>query len=117
MKKHALVVDDNSDLRLLLRRALERQGYQVALAEHGLAAMNRLTAGLKPCVVILDLMMPVMSGHEFLSWKNSALDFEKIPVVVLTAQPSQELPGARCCLEKPVNLEALFSVVEECCCA
>ena len=60
-----LVVDDDADVRLLLRRMLEKAGYVVVEAEHGRAALARL-AELTPELILLDLMMPEMDGFEFL---------------------------------------------------
>ena len=61
-----LIVEDDAPLRELLRRMLEREGYTVVEAEHGRAALDRLREGA-PGVILLDLMMPVMDGFEFLA--------------------------------------------------
>jgi CheY-like chemotaxis protein len=80
-----LVVDDDSAVRSALKELFETEGYIVATAANGRAALNRLAAGLRPCVVLLDLMMPVMDGWDFRTeqLKNPAL--KEIPVFILTA--------------------------------
>jgi len=88
--KHArdrpiLIVDDDPDVRTLLRRMLEREGYRVAEAEHGRAALVRLAHGL-PGVILLDLMMPEMDGFEFLVELRRHETAHAVPVVVVTAK-------------------------------
>jgi CheY-like chemotaxis protein len=80
-----LVVDDDPDVRLLLRRMLERAEYAVAEAEHGRAALARL-AELTPELILLDLMMPEMDGFEFLDELRRRPAGRSIPVVVFTAK-------------------------------
>lgn len=114
----ALVVDDNKDIRNLIKQALELEGFEVQEAENGAIAKRKLEAGLNPCVVLLDLMMPVMDGREFLKLKNSRTDWEKIKVVVVSALSAthESLPGAEAVLKKPVDIEAMVEIIEECCC-
>ena len=80
-----LVVDDDSAVRTALKELFETEGYTVAVAANGRAALNHLGSGLRPCVVLLDLMMPVMDGWDFRTeqLKNPAL--KEIPVFILTA--------------------------------
>ncbi len=79
-----MVVDDDPDLRAVLRKLLEEQGCAVVEAENGLAAL-RLVAESPPSLILLDLIMPQLDGFGFMSQlrKNPAL--RSIPVVVLTA--------------------------------
>jgi len=78
-----LVVDDDDATRQLVRSTLERQGYAVAEAEHGQAALELLVA--RPvALVLLDLMMPVMDGFAFLD--ALCLRPSPPPVVVVTAK-------------------------------
>ena len=60
-----LVVDDDRDIRESLRELLAEAGYAVAVAENGRVALERLRAGLRPGVILLDLMMPIMDGMTF----------------------------------------------------
>ncbi len=84
MSKTVLVVDDDPTQRRLIQAVLEREGFAVAHAESGDAAMSHLMAGAKVDVILLDLVMPRMSGHETLV-ELRARGFHQ-PVIVVTAQ-------------------------------
>jgi CheY-like chemotaxis protein len=79
-----LVIDDDPQLRALVRHLLEEQGWQVTEAENGIAGLRRL-AERPPNLILLDLMMPQLDGFGFMTQlrKNSA--WRGVPVVVLTA--------------------------------
>ncbi len=80
-----LVVDDDEEVREMFRRALEKQGWQVAEAENGRDALDRMRQRV-PELIILDLMMPVMDGFDFLLELRKVADWQRIPVVVVTAK-------------------------------
>jgi CheY-like chemotaxis protein len=82
---HALVVDDDESIRALFRRALDEDGWSVAEAANGAEALERVSA-CRPNIVLLDLMMPVMDGFEFLLEFRKAIENAKIPVIVVTAK-------------------------------
>jgi CheY-like chemotaxis protein len=82
--RRALVVDDDDDLRRRLRGLLEKDGWAVDEAADGREALDRL--GGQPSLVLLDLLMPVMDGFEFLAEFRQRDGFETVPVVVLTAK-------------------------------
>lgn len=111
----ALVVDDNADIRALLTRALEMEGFQVTAAENGEAAKTMIETVDKPCVILLDLMMPVMDGKQFLEWKNQQRHLDDVPVIVISALRDATLQGVRAALKKPIDLNELFEVVEDLC--
>jgi len=79
-----LIVEDDANLREMLRRTLEAEDWPVAEAEHGRAALESIRAR-RPAVVLLDLMMPVMDGFELLAELRQNEDWRTIPVVVITA--------------------------------
>jgi CheY-like chemotaxis protein len=81
----ALVVDDDDVFRRSVRQALEPTGWQVAEAENGQVAVEAIT-GARPDVIILDLMMPIMDGFEFLNEMHRGPDWQDIPVVIITAK-------------------------------
>jgi PAS domain S-box-containing protein len=83
--RRVLVVDDEAETRALLRRTLERAGWPVTEAENGRAALERIKASA-PEVVVLDLLMPVMNGFEFLREMRAHAEWRSIPVVVVTAK-------------------------------
>ncbi len=80
-----LVIDDDPSARELLRRNLQRDGWTIVEAEHGKAALEILRR-VKPAAILLDLMMPVMDGFEFLAEFGKTNGAEQIPVIVVTAQ-------------------------------
>jgi CheY-like chemotaxis protein len=80
-----LVVDDDASFRSALREYLETEGYSVSEAANGLAALGRLRDGLRPSVIVFDLMMPVMDGWDFRDWQLNDPDLRNIPVVLVTA--------------------------------
>jgi len=79
-----LIVEDDANLREMLRRTLEAEAWPVAEAEHGRAALESIRAR-RPAVVLLDLMMPVMDGFEVLAELRQNENWRTIPVVVITA--------------------------------
>ncbi len=83
--RSALVVEDDPDTRSLLTRLLEREGWRVREAEHGRAGLDRLEEEL-PDLILLDLMMPVMDGFEFLRTLRTREGWREVPVVVVTAK-------------------------------
>jgi CheY-like chemotaxis protein len=80
-----LVVDDDDNVRTLLRRLLEAEGFRVAEASDGKEALQRVNEN-QPDLIILDLMMPVMDGFQFAAELRAVEAWKKIPVVVSTAR-------------------------------
>src|SRR5688572_28490214 len=78
-----LVIDDDADYRLGLRAALEKAGCEVHEAENGLVGLE-LCRALQPSIVLLDVVMPVMDGSEFLKIKQADARIMYIPVVVIS---------------------------------
>ena len=82
---HALVVDDDEAIRELFRRALEEDGWTVAVAENGALALERAAEQI-PDLVLLDLMMPVMDGFDFVLHFRNMTDCKTTPIIVVTAK-------------------------------
>jgi two-component system response regulator MtrA len=80
-----LVAEDDSDLRLLVSLKLESAGHEVVAVEDGTSAANRCGA-IRPDLVILDLMMPGMSGLEVCRFIRADDDLRSTPVILLTAR-------------------------------
>ncbi len=117
-KNRILIVDDEPNVRLVLRTALGSVGYEVGEAEDGAKALEQLTSGQTSFdLILLDLQMPKMDGMELLSRLRDA--GSAIPVVILTAHGS--IPeavaamklGAIDFLTKPMTPEALRRAVAE----
>jgi two-component system chemotaxis response regulator CheY len=116
-----LVVDDEVSVREVIREVLEDEGFATLAARDGLDAVRRLRSGLRPCVIVLDLMMPRMSGWEFASWLRSEEDLRSIPFVVVTAYEtdteSDAVRYADAVLQKPLRIGELIEFVSRRCAA
>jgi len=88
-ERRALVVDDIPENREMLRRTLEQEGWQVSEAENGQVALEKL-AEQAPSLILLDLMMPVMDGFEFVMEMHKLESSTDIPIVVVTAKDITE---------------------------
>jgi two-component system, OmpR family, response regulator CpxR len=111
-----LVVDDDPDIRETLRFVLEDAGYPVYSAENGKEALAILaTAERLPGLILLDLMMPVMSGDEMLKALKTVRALAQIPVTIVTASGAPMPPLATGLLKKPVDLDVLLRIVERSC--
>lgn len=111
-----LLVEDDGDIRMALESFLHQEGYPVETAENGKEGLEKLEKK-KPGLVLLDLMMPVMNGWEFLEEKNHREPpVSKVPVLVISAVPgSPRIPGALGFLKKPIDLNRLMDFVETYC--
>jgi two-component system response regulator MprA len=105
-----LVVDDDADNRDTLADVLAEEGYDVEKAAGALEALGMLMGGLRPQLVLLDLVMPGMSGDELLS-KLRGSDLAEVPVVVLSARHDWQPPEGVECLHKPVGLATMLEAV------
>jgi signal transduction histidine kinase/CheY-like chemotaxis protein len=94
--RHALVVEDDADSRIVLSRHLEREGWQVRSAENGREGLDRMAEEI-PDLVLLDLMMPVMDGFDFILAVRDHPEWRLVPIVVVTAK--ELTPGERRFLE------------------
>ena len=110
--KFVLVVDDDPSLLEVTSFVIESEGMAVETAKNGEEALALLQAGRLPGLVLLDLMMPVMNGWEFLEVVGKDPLLKGIPVVVLTAAARPDVPGVAGVLCKPMDLKALLRVVE-----
>lgn len=114
-KQKILLVDDDVDSTEALAELLSREGYSVACAENGLEALDYLAHSKPPCLIILDLMMPVMSGWEFRQRQTSDPKLKSLPVVIVSATGPTKGLHANAVLQKPVDFRDLMHVVRENC--
>ncbi len=108
-----LVVDDDSDVRDAVTDALELEGYSVVSAMHGAEALERLRER-RPVLIIVDLMMPVMDGHTFITAKNRDPTIAQIPILVATAEPRVNVEGVTVFMRKPFDLDSFLASVARC---
>ena len=111
------VVEDDVDTRDMLGRFLELEGFNVEVASNGKQALERLNAGVHPCVILLDLMMPVMDGWQFRRAQARDKQLAEIPVIVVSAAGRERISevDADAYLSKPVDLEQLLDRVNQYC--
>jgi len=111
-----LVVDDDFSIRESLQDALGAEGYAVDVAENGADALFKMRRRGRPDVVLLDLMMPVMNGWQFLHEVGHDDELTGLTVVVLSAMPeAAELDGVFDVIAKPFTYKRLLSAVERAC--
>lgn len=111
-----LVVDDDADIRMVLRTNLEEEGFAVREADGGAAAIESIK-GDPPDLVILDVMMPEVDGYDVLGDIRSKPEFEELPVVLLTARRQESdvwegwSSGADYYMTKPFKMNELVRFV------
>jgi CheY-like chemotaxis protein len=110
IQKTVLVVDDEADIRESLQDALGDEGYAVVVASNGKEALQLLPGLPRPCAVILDIIMPVMSGTELYEAMRTTPTLADIPVLISTSDPSRA-PSRVPVMKKPINLDRLLLTV------
>ncbi|HZI09715.1 MAG TPA: response regulator [Myxococcus sp.] len=112
-----LLVEDHADSRELLEDFLTLEGFAVETASNGMTAWERLGRAPRPDAVLLDLMMPVMSGWELMRHVRADARLSSMPVVVVSgAGNAQPLPeGIRAAVPKPVDLVELRDTLARVC--
>src|SRR5579883_1831845 len=118
-KRLIMIVEDDPDIRESILEVLADSEYHPIAASNGQEALAQLHSGLKPCLILLDIMMPIMDGWGFRAAQKQDAELAKIPVVVLTAHASAEKTaremGAAAYLKKPISLDALLAMVQRYC--
>ena len=114
-----LIVEDDVDTREALKFFLETYGYAVVSASDGADGLAQLHAGLRPSLILLDLMMPRKNGFQFRVDQAMDPELSEIPVVVYSgnrdACRGEEVGGAVAHLRKPIEVEKLLEVVRAFC--
>jgi CheY-like chemotaxis protein len=115
-----LVVDDERSIVEALSDLLESEGYRVATATDGIEALEKLLGGLRPSLIVLDLMMPRMDGWDFRHAQMNFPGLKDIPVIILTAAGFSEASvkaqfGEVELVSKPFAPQYLLQVVQQSC--
>lgn len=111
-----LVVEDDQDSREAMIDVLRFEGYDARGAENGRAALDLLRSGsFEADVILVDLFMPNMGGHDFERMLRAEPRFANIPIIVCTGDSDARVPGAFASLQKPFDIEALVSIVQRGC--
>jgi CheY-like chemotaxis protein len=118
-KSPVLVVEDDAEVRGTMLKLLESEGYRAVGAANGQEAFALIRSGIRPCLILLDLGMPVMDGREFRATQLKDEKLAIIPVVVFSARPDAEeiatSISAVAALKKPVRFEHLRRLLEQHC--
>ena len=120
MCNRILIIEDEPDLRATLTDLLEMEGFAVASAANGAEGLDMLDQAGPPCLILLDLMMPVMNGWEFLETLKVRSGLRpsglSIAVVSAAADVSDVRERYGCVvLKKPVRIEQLLALAQEHC--
>jgi CheY-like chemotaxis protein len=117
-RKLVLVADDDAAVCESMSELLEAKGYSVMQADNGQKALEVLREGARlPCMVVLDLTMPVMEGQAFLMLRSVYPVLRNVPVVVISGnmQSGAQLEGIDAYLRKPVRIERLIDIIGQHC--
>lgn len=111
-----LIIEDNDGIRETLQIFLELERYTIFTAANGKEGLEALQRHSRPCLILLDLMMPVMNGWEFAEQMKKDESFATIPIVVVTAYGDQtDAINAMKVIKKPIDLEVLLEAVKDAC--
>lgn len=114
-----LLIEDDDSIREITQELLESEGYNVATAANGHAALELLHSMRDdlPCLILLDLMMPVMDGWQFMEKKRVDPQLNAIPVVAFSALEERKISAARTddVIRKPINPDVMIKVIKKYC--
>jgi CheY-like chemotaxis protein len=112
-----LIVEDDADLRDMMAQLLALEGFRAETVSNGREALEYLRRGDFPEVILLDLMMPVMDGWEFLRHQQQNAEFAAVPVVVLSAVDTNSVGRLEdtAFLKKPLDFDRLLDMVRRYC--
>ena len=108
----ALLIEDDHDTLNAIVAVLERLGLAVVTANNGEEAIRQLDRGLRPDLILADLMLPKVSGWDLLQYLREQPELRQIPTVVMTGFPRENLRvAADVVLHKPVDYDRLINTV------
>lgn len=114
--RSVLIVEDEEGIRETIKMALELEGYEVFVASNGREGLELIPKIPRPCLILLDLMMPVMNGWEFAEQITNDVMLATIPIVLVTAYGDRANEvTSKGIIKKPVDLEILYSTVSKWC--
>lgn len=114
--KYLLIIEDNKDIQNVLKTALEIEGYLIFTANNGKEGLEQLSKMPIPCMVLLDLMMPIMNGWEFADEISRDIIYSSIPIVVVSAFNDKNFNTEKNnYIQKPIDLDALLKTISKHC--
>jgi CheY-like chemotaxis protein len=109
-----LLVEDHADTAAALFQILTARGYSVSIAENGQQALDILDRGVRPRLILVDLMLPRVSGWELLSYLQSDPELRHTPTVVITGVPKHQVRViADAVFSKPLDFYTLASTIDQ----
>ena len=106
-----LIVDDDADLMAFLFTVLIEAGYSIVAASHGQQALDMLEQGLRPHLILIDLMLPRVSGFDVLNQIRTDRSLRTIPRIVITGQPEPGAVVADAVFQKPFDHDELLRAI------
>lgn len=112
--KSILVIDDDEAIREVLKISLEMEGYPVMTAINGKDALEILSKSPNQGLILLDLMMPVMNGWEFVEEFQKIDKYSNIPIILISAysERAKNIPAIQEVFSKPMNFNTLLDRVK-----
>lgn len=109
-----LLIEDDEEIRSALEDALAAEGFQVIATKNGAEGLEALESTEGISLVLLDLMMPVMNGYEFIGHVRKREDFRGIPLIVVSANAERrKIDGADSVIHKPFDLDRLLESIRK----
>jgi CheY-like chemotaxis protein len=114
LSTYILVVDDDEAIRVTVADILADEGYAVRVATNGDEALQLIRTSPLPCLILLDLMMPVMNGWQFAATAAADPDLSRVPICVMSASASAQVAPTTVVeiARKPLHLDQLLRMVE-----
>ena len=116
MKKRVLIIDDEQDIQAVIQALLETSEYELDSAENGQVALEKLQGEVKPDIVLLDLMMPKMSGYTLLNELHSRGMHTAFSIIVMSAdvftKQQMDRMGVKAFITKPFDVNELQQMIE-----
>ncbi len=116
MKKRVLVIDDEEDIQAVIQALLETSDYELDSAENGQIALEKLQGEVKPDIVLLDLMMPQMSGYTLLNELHNRGLHSAFSIIIMSAdvftKQQMDRMGVKAFISKPFDVNELQQMIE-----
>jgi two-component system response regulator MprA len=116
--KSVLIVEDDANARSDLQAILQNHGYDTVVAGDGLAAINLLRTGIRPRLILLDMILPGADGWQFFAERLRDSSLAQLPVVIMTgvgiaSKDWARALGAADLIRKPIDVPRLLNLVQE----
>jgi len=116
MKKRVLIIDDEEDIQAVIQALLETSEYEIDSAGNGQIALEKLQGEVKPDIVLLDLMMPQMSGYTLLNELHNRGLHTAFSIIVMSAdvftKQQMDRMGVKAFISKPFDVNELQQMIE-----